>query len=849
MAFKCEHCSFNFEELDLTVRMETLLDERLKGIDGDRVRLYCPACGRENWLELKPFGILQSHNELFQWRSATTRLKRPGAPVTIGGLFTLEIPERVKILTEKEICYPKIAVFRQLNLADSIPRWPVRPEYLKFIDTERDFRPEIIHDEYRIQLPVRGLSEPLEIRLPLVPVRQDRPALGENAAFKGVHVVMWPKGHYKVWNRYFLRFGWAGELEENPLTPSRKVNVYAYAKATLDSIEKQKWIGVDALASDGQTLFGCVDSRPEWIAIEFKNTDRDEVIGGGIWSVEPAVREGYPEIYDTTISIDFGTSNTCVAVGSGGDARFIPIGSCDDYLIYGSDLPDTVTFADTWPPRQGFGKSKALLPSEILSREELEHVRLQAEKIRRWRPVVDYGIPTGGAKVVFDEEKHILADFKWDEMIRDGVLRNLAPELRKRYIEYVLLYALAQLANEQKSIGKTVAAKFSYPLAFDKPQRERFVAVVREATESVGKMTGLKLNLILEKDDSLIDEARAAASSISPAGKKAFLYVDVGGGSSDIALEIRRIGEKKREYAQYAYIASIRYAGGALVDALDGGHCLLTSISGFRRLIREKADVKDLVRIGNVFDPHRSGAMNAKTSYFYGYLMEFLSRLLAAHIITGEYQSGMTQDEIEYVKQHKYPVALYALGNGWGFGHLFDPAYAKALFAPDLTKRANEIIEGAPQREGIDALPRIEVEVPDGFAGSDPKAAVVFGLLKGGNEVGERREVEWDFRTIVGCTTTVGSTRTVPWYLPISNLSNRPPENTDELPRATLDCPKDEWPEFDSKLMTPHELDPGLNQVRSELTKCIQSGHRWFVQSPLHVLMERVFKPNLKVQL
>jgi hypothetical protein len=845
MAFKCGHCGFNFEELDLIVRMETLLNE--KGIDGDRLRLYCPACGTENWLELKPFGILQSQNELFQWRSATTRLKKPGAPVTIGGSFALEIPDRVKILSEKEICYPKIAVFRQLNLADSIPRWPVRPEYLKFIDTEKDYKPEIIHDEYHIQLPVKGLSEPLEVRLPLVPVRQDRPALGENAAFKGVHVVMWPKAHYKVWNRHFLRFGWSGEMDESPWNQSRQPRVYAYGKAALDSTKKE-WIAVDAVASDGQTLFGCVDSRPEWIAIEFKNTDRDEVIGGGIWSVA-AVAEDYPDISDTIISIDFGTSNTCVAVGGGGgDARFIPVDSCDDYLILGSKLPDTVTFADTWPPRQGFGKSKAVFPTEILSRQELDQVRLQASKIKGWRPVVDYGIPTGGAKVVFDEEKHILSDFKWDEMIRDGVLRELAPELQKRYIEFILLYALAQLANERRSIGKTISTKFSYPLAFEKPQRERFVEVIKAVTESVGKMTGLNLNLVLEKDDSLVDEARAAASSISPAGKKAFLYVDVGGGSSDIALEITRIGEKKQQYSEYAYIASIRYAGGALVEALDGGHCLLTSVSGFRRLIREVGQVRDLTKRGNVFDPHRSGSTNAKTSYFYGYLMEFLARLLAAHVITDEYRKGMTQDEIAYVKEHKYSIALFALGNGWGFGHLFDPEYAKANFAPDLTKRTNEILEEAKEKKGLESVPQVEVEVPDGFGISDPKAAVVFGLLKGGNQVGERKEVEWDFRTIVGCTTTFGSTRSVPWYLPVSNLSNRLPENNEELPLAMPDCPKEEWPEFNSKLMTPHEIDPGLNQIRSELTRCIQSGHRWFVQSPLHVLMEKLIKPNLKRQ-
>jgi hypothetical protein len=226
--------------------------------------------------------------------------------------------------------------------------------------------------------------------------------------------------------------------------------------------------------------------------------------------------------------------------------------------------------------------------------------------------------------------------------------------------------------------------------------------------------------------------------------------------------------------------------------------------------------------------------------------MEFLARLLAAHIITGEYKVGMAEAELEYTKQNGYPVALYALGNGWGFGHLFDPKYAKAILAPDLTARANEMIAEANQRAETDPLPLIEVEVPDGFGLSDPKEAVVRGLLQGDIETGRRKEVDWVFRTIVGCTTRIGSTRTVPWYFPVTDLSNRLPFDQEELPLATLDCPKDEWPAFHRRLIAPHELDPGLNQVRSELSKCIGSGHRWFLQSPLHVLMEKLFKPKLK---
>jgi hypothetical protein len=287
----------------------------------------------------------------------------------------------------------------------------------------------------------------------------------------------------------------------------------------------------------------------------------------------------------------------------------------------------------------------------------------------------------------------------------------------------------------------------------------------------------------------------------------------------------------------------MQYAGGGLVDALHGGNCLILNLSGFRRLIREVGQVKDLINRGNVFHPHKTQPINSKASYFYGYLMEFLSRLLAAHIITGEYKQGMSEEEIKHTKEQGYPIALYALGNGWGFGHLFDIDYARAVFAQDLRERTNEILQETKQESGDEQMPAVDVEVPDGFGISDPKEAVVFGLLK--NEGGRANDRElWAFKTIVGCTTRVGATRTVPWYLPVTNRGSLLPDKQEELPRATVDCPKDEGPAFHRKLMTPHELDPGLNQVRNQLSKCL--GERWFIQSPLHVLMEKLFKPKLK---
>ena len=825
---RCTRCGFDFGALQCEVETKVIWKEP-QGIEGDKIRLFCPACGEANRLDLRPYGVFSWNGRLFRWSAAASGRQQ----IDVSQTMKLKLPgDQLEVINVQSICYDSIPVFRLTNGALSYPRWPVRKEYLDFIDLEKMTEPEITRDNrYIAQLYFKGLSKPETLDLPCVPVNPERPPLNENAAFPGVHLVLWPDVPYRAWKRYFLRFGCDEALTPNLFDPSRGLKVFALASLELGA-SKVDWVPVDALGSDGRTRYGCMESRPERVAIEFGSRS------GGIWEIPAPSYERYPEGIDTKIAVDFGTSNTCIATGEDDRQEFIQITSCEHFIIRGSELPTHMTFADTWPPRQGFGKSKALLPTELLTRERLEEVRMHAGNLSRWRPVVDYGIPSSGSQVEFNEDDHIIAEFKWDQRIQDGVLRGYAQELQKRYIEFVMLFALAQLAHARR-LGGRVDARFSFPLAFDPDQRKSFENALHEVTQAVGLMTGLNISL----NTPLVDEARAAASAIVPFGK-ACLYVDIGGGSSDIALDIIRL-ESNQERPRYKYIASFQYAGGALVDAYDGGRCLSVSVNTFRRLIREK-DVRKLLNDGRAFE-HKPERINAKTFYFYAYLQEFLARLLAAHIVSGEWTENLSEADQSQVRLEGYSIELYPLGNGWGFGHLFDPVYAKEVFSKDLTKHTNEILEEAEQKGPTAPLPRVSVRVPEGFDNEDPKSAVVFGLLRGGSERDKRKDEGWVFRTVVGCTTRVGPTRLVPWYRPITNLASREPEGESEgLPIASLTCPPNEWPAFKSELPTPHDLDPGLNKTGNDLAKCIKVGNKWFSQSPLHVLMEKLIRPKLK---
>jgi hypothetical protein len=269
--------------------------------------------------------------------------------------------------------------------------------------------------------------------------------------------------------------------------------------------------------------------------------------------------------------------------------------------------------------------------------------------------------------------------------------------------------------------------------------------------------------------------------------------------------------------------------------------------------------------MGRGFQP-RLERVHAKTFYFYGYLLEFLARLLAAHIISGEWTEKLSPEEKKQILGLGYEVELYPLGNGWGFGQLFDFEYARFSFASDLATQTNRILAEAETQEEANRsnnsngdasgdssqpLPRVLVRVPDGFGEGDPKEAVVFGLLKAKTEYRRRAEVNWQYRTIVGYTTRVGLTRVVPWYLPVDDNAQlledgKVADGEGELPNASLVCPPDQWPSFYNKLISPHELDPGLNRTSNEIQTCLRMSSKWFHQSPFHVILEKLIKPKLK---
>jgi hypothetical protein len=837
----------DFEKLDLTVYVKPLNEKG--AIHRNDVLLFCPACGEQKGLDLGAYGFFFWEGQFYRWRNTPAKggfdKDKRYFEVRVGSL-TLNFPAELIAddkFTVDQICYAAVPVFSQLEGAPSIPFLPVKKRYLGLVALESGVTSErTVKGEYRFRFKLHVLDELVEIIRPAVVARTDSLNNEAGEYFNGVHLVLWPRIDFKEWRRYFLRFGCDEKYIHNLVNPSRNLNVWAYASSDLDRAATDKqWISLDTVSEDGRTRYSCVESRPEWLAIEIEDKGRSE-IDGGIWRVGPA-SNSYPGPQPVTIGIDFGTSNTCIAWPSEKGLDLLPITDCNDFIIHGAKLPDVLTAVDTWVPRQGFGGLRALLPTEILTRERLTDLRSHAKSIQSWRPVVDYSMPSAGVEISYKEQDHVIADFKWQNMVSDPALQLYFKDIQKRYLELTLLVAMAELAAK-KSLAASLNIKFSYPLAFSDEMRTDFQQVLRETVEAITEQTGVSVGY----DQDMVDEARAAAKIAGLPGDQdaACLYVDIGGGSTDIAL--LKLGTEGRDKHRYMYVCSFQYAGGGLVSALAKGGCLIpgSDIANFRRKVREVGSVKELMNSESVFLTRKKNAIEAKGSYFYAYLRQFLARLLAAHIVSGEWKGRgpLVENAVEDGRP-VYRVAFYTLGNGWGFGGFIDTQYP-TRFSESLAVEVNQIIDEAIKRDTIPAdSPTIAIEC---FRLENPKGAVAKGaiLQVSGRAV---RDEDWKARTILGWTTQIGQARRVPWFREVIEGNSSPPAGEAEIPsNATVNCPQDEWPSFPSDLPPPHELDEGLRATRQFLLQCVPSaiGKKWFVDSPFHVLMEKLFKPKLE---
>ncbi len=266
-----------------------------------------------------------------------------------------------------------------------------------------------------------------------------------------------------------------------------------------------------------------------------------------------------PNAEQTALAVDFGTSNTCFAFDEG--QRGILQFSLAPEVLWGKradkkrlENPGFVPFL--WGGLKGFFPTVLLsrisdqtLTDELASRDvTLQHL-FKVDVPCLHRALEDrlfYG--------QLDKVWKIHPNLKWD-------LEGKTEPWRTLFLQQTLLFAHAEMFfNRSRMIDRYV---FTFPLAYSKDEQQRFHAKAMAAVQTIRHYGyGHDLNPDLSYEElrqqlnyeDAVDESTAVAAAIrAPEGASNMeVFVDVGGGTADIAI---------RHSGRFLVLESLKVAG------------------------------------------------------------------------------------------------------------------------------------------------------------------------------------------------------------------------------------------------------------------------------------------------
>lgn len=885
------HCKCGFDLAKLPGRF------KVRQEDGALIRLSCPLCGAPLELRLDTLGILVrgsgAKTEFLRWKLAGAQA---GGPVVPLGDFQLRF-ENLGTIEPRDVCYPRVPVFTDESGAQVVPSLPIRRGYFDCVDQgewkrlwDAGQRADLVAGEYQALLPLLGLPQPVPVRLPVATWKA--PGAPEERGFREINLRVWPNLPIKEWKYYLVGMAAAGPAAEALLGPKPRVRLYARGASQGDWGKP-----LAGIQRAGDSIVGQLDERPAWIGVEITDPERGlddkaEAVAGGLWAVPAAdaQAEGYVQV-----GLDFGTSNTCIALmgemvkNGERDPQLLP--KVEDerrwnlYLVRGGPESRAHKGPDLWPSPTGFGPFGDLFASELLfARQKIDQMRY-IESIGEWRYGMDFGLCPAGVAPEYSETDHTLGDFKWREMLEAAAptFARRLESVQAHYITAVLMNAYVRAALSYQRAAKSVQASYAHPISFHGDDAATLKkAAESEATEMLARYTGVEWRIKAGADESV-----AAAANAGDPGANVHVYLDMGGGSTDIAVKL----EHRAGRWEAVYVTSVRYAGMGLLSAFEGqgreNSCLAgkATLDVLRRRVRESRSANDVLGDPTLFNKLQDGVRHNRTLHFYGYLVEYVARILAAGFLDQRFKVEGANGEREFPKQMK--IALFLLGNGWRFHSLLSDEY-KASMANDVWKRLMELLKGEKSaygdeiRKAISGI-RLSQKAEELKDVPHEKAAVAMGLLKPEGRVEKDPDRGSRTRGILGWNTRVDGTREIPWFVMYDTSLARPPaphaaggkkgnENEavlsfgDEPAAATAamgpDTPwyeslpaspsldwHDSAPRLPVTLEPPFELDENLNMTRGALKRqCVIPGRAgdWFVRGPYEVMLEELFKKKLR---
>jgi hypothetical protein len=385
---------------------------------------------------------------------------------------------------------------------------------------------------------------------------------------------------------------------------------------------------------------------------------------------------------DTKVSVDFGTSNTCLAYSFGDNQPEILRFTITPRPLWGKrgDQSEALELPGFFPYKWNATTTKGFFPTILLSRrsdpklndalrsEDVSVAELFKVDIPGLHRDLEQRLYQGDLNKIWKPH----ANLKWD-------LDGKTEPWRTLFLELTLLYAHAEMFFTKRMFADRYV--FTFPLAFRKDDRESYHNKVKSALKQLRNYcygTPLKQEVDYEEG---VDESTAIAESIGAVGTKATLevFVDVGGGTADIAVSHDR---------KFLVLDSIRVAGKTFFQFAKKNFANdLVGSSDFKKHLRrllqganDDAELKLLnpdpsfdlditysVWISGLNDQQfqeREAAILRKGMGTYSY-QRYRTRLFFQHILT----YALLQACAAAVDQKLKPASginLILGGNGWG---------------------------------------------------------------------------------------------------------------------------------------------------------------------------------------
>ncbi|MFN0141501.1 MAG: hypothetical protein ACKVQW_15625 [Pyrinomonadaceae bacterium] len=376
-----------------------------------------------------------------------------------------------------------------------------------------------------------------------------------------------------------------------------------------------------------------------------------------------------------TLAVDFGTSNTCVAVKAR-KAEVLDF-SLSPLPIWG---PTSPAENPGFVPKK-WGGQRGFFPTILLSRRfddrlpaiEPEHLLIE-HLFKVDIPSLHKGINDRFASGVFNKDWRTHSNLKWNTDTRTP--------WRSLFLELILLYTHAEVFFKRSA--KLEKYVFTYPLAFSADYGDTYHNKAQEAIRKVrhycyGEDRLADVHSMYNK----VDESTAIARSTNSEGMRGRVevFIDIGGGTADMAI---------RHQNEFLVLDSLRVAGRSFFQFAKKNFDQNTKLPGaldFRknmsRVIRGKAEDLDLTTIESdlaedlgafyavevneldesMFQEREENVLKqrmGKVSY-----QRYRSRLFFYHVLTyALLQSCATVIDQKIVLNNGLNLILG--GNGWG---------------------------------------------------------------------------------------------------------------------------------------------------------------------------------------